>query len=144
MGSARGGAGKTFWVKNRQGVEIPVITARYSIWEHASQRPRAGTPAKVAREIGETAARSRQPRYDWAICHAWSFFRPAPGRDEQAEDMDQMDARKHGGIRGHTPATWCATWLPEVIRVIGPEELVWRVRLAHDPTTTRRLLDGMR
>src|SRR5262249_44516413 len=38
-----GGAGKTFWVKDRKGVEIPVVTARYSIWEHTNDRPRSGT-----------------------------------------------------------------------------------------------------
>ncbi|MHC5544595.1 hypothetical protein ACYOEI_40710, partial [Singulisphaera rosea] len=46
-----GGAGKTFWVKDRKGVEIPVISARYSLWEHTNNRPRSGTPAKVAREV---------------------------------------------------------------------------------------------
>ena len=34
------GAGETFWVKDRNGIELPVITARYSIWEH-TQRPQA-------------------------------------------------------------------------------------------------------
>jgi hypothetical protein len=43
------GAGRTFWVKDRNGVEVPVISARYSIWNHSIQRPCAGTPAKVAR-----------------------------------------------------------------------------------------------
>ncbi len=28
------GAGKTFWVKDRNGIEVPVISARYSIWNH--------------------------------------------------------------------------------------------------------------
>ena len=46
-----GGAGEVFWVKDRRGIEIPVISARYSIWAGANGRPRAGTPAKVAREI---------------------------------------------------------------------------------------------
>ena len=42
------GAGTTFWVKDRNGIDVPVITARYSIWEHANNRERAGTPAKIA------------------------------------------------------------------------------------------------
>lgn len=138
-----GGAGKTFWVKDAKGIEIPVITARYSIWEHASNRRRAGTPAKVAREIRETVARADQPRYDWVISHAWSFFRKAEGPDEQAEEMSQSDARQQGGIRGLSPTTWCAERLPETIRVVGPEELVWRIRMQHDPETTRRLLEQM-
>ena len=42
------GAGRTFWVKDRNGIEVPVIAARYSIWEHANNRERPGTPAEVA------------------------------------------------------------------------------------------------
>src|SRR3954463_12240459 len=79
------GAGKVYWVKDRRGAEVPVITARYSIWADANTRPRAGTPAKVAREIREPRAATAPadlPRYDWAIAHAWSYFRHVPGTDE--------------------------------------------------------------
>lgn len=137
-----GGGGKIYWVKDRRGIEIPVMTARYSIWEHA-QRPRAGSPAKVAREIRDTVSQTDQPRYDWVVSHAWSFFRSAPGTDEQAEELPQLNARKRGGLRGHTPATWCAERLPENVRVIGPEELVWRIRMQHDPASTRKQLEEM-
>jgi hypothetical protein len=90
------GAGKTFWVKDRNGVEVPVVSARYSIWSHAN-RPRAGTPAKVAREIRETVERTPQgdlPRYDWVIAHVWSWFKAAPGTDENAEEMPQAECRR--------------------------------------------------
>jgi hypothetical protein len=136
------GAGKTFWVKDRQGVEIPVISARYSIWEHLNSRPRSGTPAKVAREIRDTVTGtppSDLPRFDWVIDHAWSYFRRAPGADEAAEDMPQEEGRARGQ-RGVTPITWCAERLPENIRVISPEELAWRVRMKHDPEQTTRLV----
>ena len=74
-----------------------VITARYSIWEHANRRERAGTPAKIAREIRETVEKSppgQLPRYDWVIDHAWSWFKRAPGADENAEDMPQDQGGK--------------------------------------------------
>ena len=76
------GMGRIFWVRDRKGVELPVITARYSIWEHQNSRPRSGTPAKVAREIRqtvETTPPEHLPRYDWVIAHAWSYFKQAPG-----------------------------------------------------------------
>src|ERR1051325_8718510 len=66
------GAGKVFWVKDRNGVDVPVVSARYSIWSQAN-RARAGTPAKVAREIRQTvkdAQPGEVPRYDWVIAHA--------------------------------------------------------------------------
>jgi hypothetical protein len=148
------GAGKTFWVKDRAGVEIPVITARYSIWEHMNKRPRSGTPAKVAREIRETVAAAspaEPPRYDWVITHVWSYFRRAPGTDEDAEDLPKApktdkaakrELPKQGGIRGYTPVVWCAERLPENIRVVCPEELVWRIRMRHNPGQSKALIQA--
>ncbi len=138
-----GGAGKTFWVKDRNGIEVPVITARYSIWEHSNNRARAGTPAKIAREIRETAEKTppkEMPRYDWVITHAWSYFKKAPGADENAENLPQANAAAEGGVRGYSPVTWCAERLPASVRVISPEELVWRTRMKHDPAQTRRFM----
>jgi hypothetical protein len=138
-----GGAGRTFWVKDRHGIEVPVISARYSIWEHANQRERAGTPAKVAREIRETVGKTppgQLPRYDWVIAHAWSYFKKAPGADENAENLPQENAATQGGVRGYSPVTWCAERLPPGIRVVSPEELVWRIRMEHDPAQTKRVL----
>jgi hypothetical protein len=139
------GAGKVFWVKDRNGIEVPVITARYSIWEHSNNRPRAGTPAKIAREIRETVEkvpRSQLPRYDWVIDHAWSWFRNSPSSDENAENMPQEDAQSHGGFRGYSPATWCAERLPADVHVVSPEDLVWRIRMKHNPAQTKKLIAG--
>jgi hypothetical protein len=137
------GAGKIFWVKDRNGIEVPVITARYSIWEHANNRERAGTPARVAREIRQTVENTEPgqlPRYDWVIDHAWSYFKHAPGTDEDAENMPQENAAAEGGVRGYSPVTWCAERLPAGIRVVSPEELVWRIRMKHDPSQTEKLM----
>jgi hypothetical protein len=138
-----GGAGSVFWVKDGRGVEVPVITARYSIWEHSNHRPRAGTPAKIAREIRQTIQKpipGELPRYDWVIAHVWSYFKQAPGADENAEDMPQDDAAAKGGVRGYSPVLWCAERLPENIRVVTPEELAWRIRMKHNPAQTRELI----
>jgi hypothetical protein len=140
------GAGKVFWVKDGDGHELPVITARYSIWEHANNRERAGTPAKVAREIRQTVAKrstSEGHSYDWVIVHAWSWFKRTPGMDEDGENMPQDDASQAGGVRGYTPAVWCAERLSPGIRVITPEEVAWRVRMLHDPERTKALLGNL-
>jgi hypothetical protein len=137
------GAGRVFWVKDRNGIDVPVITARYSIWEHLNSRSRAGTPAKVAREIRQTVeqtSREKLPRYDWVIVHAWSYFRKAPGADENAEDMPQENAAGHGGERGYAPSLWCAERLPSHVRVVSPEELAWRLRMAHNAAQTKQLM----
>lgn len=134
-----GGAGKTFWVKDRTGHEIPVVTARYALWEHSNERARSGTPAKIAREIREAAA-GKEPRYDWVITHAWSYFKKAPGPNEDAENLQPGEK----GERGYTPVTWCAERLPDSIRVVAPEELLWRIRMQHDPAETKRFMDRAR
>jgi GxGYxYP putative glycoside hydrolase C-terminal domain len=142
-----GGGGKTYWVKDRKGGDVPVITARYSIWEHSNDRPRSGTPAKVAREIRETVARTppaELPRYDWAIAHVWSSFRRAPGADEEAEDLPRERRADRDRSRGYTPVTWCAERLPEGIRVVCPEELIWRIRFKHDAQRTKAMIDEFR
>lgn len=137
------GAGQTFWVKDRNGLEVPVISARYSIWNHLNQRPRAGTPAKVARVIRQTVeqtSRGAQPRYDWVIVHAWSWFKKASGNDEAAEDMPQEEAVAKGGQSLFAPVTWCAERLPANIRTVAPEELIWRIRMQHNPGQTKKLI----
>ncbi|WP_165227287.1 GxGYxYP domain-containing protein [Aquisphaera insulae] len=142
-----GGAGRVWWVRDADGVEIPVISTRYSIWEHYPAGRSGGTPAKVARLIRESdaaaAAAKEAPRLDWVIVHAWSYFRHAPGSDESAEEMPQ-DEGPSRGVRGYVPATWCAERLPESIRVIAPEELAWRIRMRHDPAATRKAIQAFR
>lgn len=138
------GAGKVFWVKDKSGTEIPVISARYSIWEHANNRDRAGTPAKIAREIRQTAEKTpagESPHHDWAIVHVWSWFKDAPGTDENAENMPQQRAASAGGKRGYLPAVWCAQRLPASIRCVGPAEMIWRLRMEHDGERTRKLVE---
>jgi hypothetical protein len=138
-----GGAGKVFWAKDRNGVEIPVISARYSIWEHANNRERAGTPAKVAREIRQTVEKAGAdgPRYDWAIVHLWSWFKKTPGDDENAENMPQRGAAATGGERGYGPATWCAEKLGANVRTLNSAEMIWRVRMMHNAKQTKKAIE---
>ena len=79
------------------------------------------------------------PRDDCVIAHAWSYFRRAPGTDENAENLPASNPA--GGVRGYTPATSCAERLPANIRVISPEELIWRIRMQHDPAQTKRSIE---
>ena len=57
-------------------------------------------------------------------------------------------AQKHvpspeGGVRGYTPVVWCAERLPENIRVVPPEELVWRIRMKHNQEQTDKLIQEL-
>ena len=123
-----------------------MITARYSIWNHKSERERMGTPAKVARVIRQTVEDTpagELPRYDWVIAHVWSWFKKSPGADENAEDMAQENAAEQGGERGYAPVLWCAERISPSIRAISPEEMIWRIRMKHSPVQTRELIQAM-
>jgi hypothetical protein len=134
-----GGHGRVFWVKNGKGIEIPVVTLTNSLWNHA-RWPTGGSPAKVARMINENAERAR---FSFVSVHAWSWFREAPGTDERAEEMEQEgDALKGAGVaRGLTPVSWCVGRLSPKVKVVSPEELIWRLRMEHNPDETQRLLE---
>jgi hypothetical protein len=75
------------------------------------------------------------------ISHAWSYFKKAPGSDENAENVPQETAAAQGGVRGYTPVTWCAERLPAAIRVVSPEELLFRIRMQHNPDQTKRFIN---
>jgi hypothetical protein len=149
------GAGKVIWVRDKTGVEIPVITLRYQIWWHLNSRANTGTPMKIAREIGESAAqaaRAGEPRHDWAMIHAWSYFRNAGGSiDENAENVPirrdlapDQTYESLGGVRGYDPALWSAQRLPADVRIVSVSEMAWRVRMQHDPLVTKKLLGQAR
>lgn len=135
-----GGAGQIWWAKDKNGIEIPVISTGYSLWNHLNGRNRAGTPAKVARQIAQYQAGTQ--RYEWVICHAWSWFKPSATNDDNAEDMGQDDTEspKQGGDRGYLPAVWCANHLPTRVHVMSIDELIWRIRMQHNPEQTRKLI----
>lgn len=50
--------------------------------------------------------------------------------------MDQKDAPQQGGVCGYGPVGWCVDRLPDNVRVVLPEELLWRIRMQKDPAQT--------
>lgn len=64
-----GGGGEVFWVTNKNGYDIPVITVRYSLWDRIHERE--GSPDFIASKLKAEA----QVESFSAICvHAWSRF----------------------------------------------------------------------
>jgi hypothetical protein len=144
------GAGTVYWVKDKLNRDVPVVTLRYQIWWNLNGRANTGTPSKIAREIRESAEHAEAgapPRHDWAMVHAWSYFKPAPDGDEAAENLPPKKTmppgvtyESLGGVRGYDPVLWCAARLPPGIHVVPIEEMMWRIRQQHDPEQTRQLM----
>jgi hypothetical protein len=115
-----------------------------AIWCNFNDHPRVGTPATIAREIRESVTSTPPgdlPRYDWVIDHVWSYFRYAPGKNEDAENIVKQTAPfPPGTYRGYPPVVWCTERLPKEIRVVSLEELLWRIRMKHNPDETRKVI----
>ncbi len=136
-----GGKGKIYWAENKDGVEIPVVTAKYALWAN-SNTERKGTPARVARLINkaaEGAEKAGKKELSWVTVHAWSAFEKAEGKDEDAENLEAGDK----GQFGISPVKWCVERLDNKVRVVTPEELIWRIRMDHNPEQTKAEIDSL-
>jgi len=116
-----GGEGDIIWVQNRQGHEIPVITARYSLWADHGYDHRGGEVGMVADAINQDAVNEEQVM-DWTIVHAWSYF-------ENPSDPNEVE-------RGLYPMKWTINHLNDDIHIVSPEELLWRVRMKNNQQQT--------
>ena len=134
------GDGKIFWFENAEGIDIPVVTAKYSLWAN-TDRERGGTPAKIARLINADSAkaeRQNQPFLTWTSVHAWSGFH----ENWSADDNDESGPYDREGTQaGAAPTFWCVKRLDPSVKVVTPDELVWRIRMEYRPAQTRRVLE---
>lgn len=110
-----GGGGEVFWVTNKNGYDIPVITVRYSLWDRIHERE--GSPDFIASKLEAEA----QVESFSAICvHAWSRF--------------------EGNAHGAAAARLCAGKLDGRFEVVNMQELVWRLRMSRHPEQTLEYL----
>jgi hypothetical protein len=119
----QGGNGSVLWIQGAKG-QIPLITCKYSLWADRKDR-RAGTPAKLAREINEDARAGGKDYQAWAIVHAWSGFKEYAGPDESAENGKYLAPGTKAGV---APTEWCVKRLDPAIQVVTPAELVRRIK----------------
>lgn len=111
-----GGGGEVFWVTNKNGYDIPVITVRYSLWDRIHERE--GSPDFIASKLKTEA----QVESFSAICvHAWSRF--------------------EGNAHGAAAARLCAGKLDGRFEVVNMQELVWRLRMSRHPEQTLEYLN---
>ena len=116
-----------YWYKNKKGIDIPMLTADFSIWDEVHPgRPNCGTPEFVASMINREFM-AKKSFYSWTIVHAWSNF------------------RSHSKITeapacGVNPIRASESLLVDGIRPVSFNELLWRVRMEYRPEQTRQIL----
>jgi len=138
------GRGDLRWVEDKRGRPIPVLSPRFAIWSGLSRVPGNGTPALVAGMINEqphAGLPDGLEHFDWTIVHAWSPFQRADATsDPLAEEVEQRRPRlqQDGAVvrNAYEPTLWCVKRLEPHVRVVAPEELLWRIRIQFKPRET--------
>lgn len=113
---------KVFWYSNKQGMQIPVVTATFSLWNEVSkQRSNCGTPEYISSLVNrdEKLAVGKE-RYSWTIVHAWS-------------DFSKTSKSTLQNAIGVNPILATQKLLDNNIRMVSLNELLWRIRMMYHP-----------
>jgi len=114
--------GDIIWVKNKENKEIPVVTAKFSIWSDLYDNPLCGSPDYIAALINRDAAQAmdkEEKPLSWTIIHAWSDF------SKNISSIVQP-------VKGYNAGKASEHLLSPQIKNIPLEELLWRIRERHD------------
>jgi hypothetical protein len=130
-----GGAGAIYWVKNKQGYNIPVVTIKYSLWNEPYLREREGTPKYIA---GCLDRDNNNPDFNLLCIHCWSRF------SDQGKGCDELAETKNGNIYGPGVARLLENHLDDSYEVVSLEELIWQIRMRHHPDQTRKFLKTLK
>ena len=126
-----GGHGEVYWFKNSDGVEIPVITVRYSIWNFGEKNSQGqGTPAYIASKIKE-----ERPDFSLIDVHCWSTF-----TDIGLSNDPVAESAPGGNVSGAGAAAMCQRRLPQNYKCVSLQEFIWRMRMKHNKEQTEAVL----
>ena len=129
-----GGAGDIYWFTNKQGLHIPVITIKYSLWNEPYLREREGTPKYIADCLDKD---KNNPEFNLICIHAWSHF------SDQGKDCNELAETKSGNIMGSGIATLLRNHLDDSYEVVSLQELIWQVRMKFHPEETKKFLNSL-
>ena len=116
-----GGHGNVLWFTNSQGYDIPVISAKYGLWDGNTNAVNGtGRPSEVAGFISKAES---APSWSAVVVHAWSTF---------------------DGKRSADAAAACLEACPETVEPVNIQELIWRIRMAKRPEQTKKFLETIK
>jgi len=126
--------GEVYWKKNNIGIEIPIITARYSLWNEVNKyRPRAGTPEYVAaiinRDVIEAQAKNENI-LAWTIVHAWS-------------DYSKTSTSTLTPSYGVNPVKASKSMMLNCVHSVSASELIWQIRMKFHKEKTMQILKDL-
>lgn len=107
------------WFPDKNGVMVPVVTAKYSLWDADDpQRPNAGGPGFVSKRINSNCKDNQE--LSFTIVHAWSSFDGNRGINAVEKTMESLN---------------------DNIKVVSMEELFWRIRMKYYPEDTNGIIE---
>ncbi|MDR0414319.1 MAG: hypothetical protein LBH84_02770 [Prevotellaceae bacterium] len=131
-----GGKGEIFWVKNKNGFDIPVVTVKYSLWNHGNRNAeRDGTPKFVANRLAAEADKE-SVSFSLIAVHAWSNF-----QDAGLTHNELIENAPAGNKRGASAAKLCLNHLDDRFEVVSVQELIWRIRMYYKKSQTEQYLN---
>lgn len=123
-----GSNGEIFWPTNKEGIHIPVVGSKFSLWDGLTPNyTRSGGPDKLAGIINADASTAQQngtQSMEWAVVMAWS-----------------QSTQNGITAQGLTPVSWCVDKLNSNVNIISTEELLWRIRMKYYPDETRAAIN---
>ena len=125
-----GGNGEVYWYKNSDGIEIPVITVKYTLWNFGYNKEGQGTPAYIAKLL-----KDEQPDFSLVDIHAWSSFA------DIGNSNDLLGETLDGNVSGPGAAAMCQRRLPDNYKCVSLQELIWRMRMKHNKEQTTKLVN---
>lgn len=122
--------GEIYWKKNKKGIDIPIVAARYGLWNEVNKyRPRGGTPDYISAIINREDMYSRINEkstaglHYWTIVHAWSNY----------EKSSKMPIEQANGVNA---VKFTESMLLDNIKTVSANELLWRIRMRHNAKQT--------
>ncbi|MBQ3658697.1 MAG: phage terminase large subunit family protein, partial [Bacteroidales bacterium] len=110
-----GDHGKIYWFTNKNGYDIPCVTASYKMWAGFN------TPASLAKTIQKENQTSQS--FNTIAVHAWSNW---------------------SGLRASDAVQQCVTNLPENFVCVSMQELIWRLRYQERKEQTLEYLKSIK
>ena len=137
------GQGRVFWFKNSKGWDIPVVCSRYSVWNcGGSNNEFEGTPKYVADKL--IANTDDNIKHSLICVHCWSKFydrgKDCGPTDENVSNQDAVSWDDPDIVFSAGAANLTMQHLGPEFQAINAQELMWRLRMEHNPEQTKQIL----
>lgn len=129
------GKGAVLWLKNKKGMDIPIVTPKYDLRNMGNRNGvNGGTPSFVAQNMKFDP----NNKYNLIDVHAWSNFRNI------GDALDAIGENNNGNLNSASAAKLVMNHLSDEYEAISVQEFVWRLRMEHNEEQTKKYLQSLK